>query len=537
MRPWLALVISLAFAFAYAATRNIYDDEVASFGTTMRPFAEIWRAANAGDIHPPGQYVLSSFFLNLMGSARSMTLGPLVFIYIGLTSFVAALLRNNTLVGSSRTLFAVVAFLHPQILMWGGSIRWQSYWTGLALIVLTLGLSLHREPEDEKLDLPSYPVLLTTGLLLAALLYINYLSFVLIGAFALAWAIRYPMSPASWARLAFTLAIAGLLFIPQIRPLVDVHMASAARQTPSGIGVFLKLLPGALVGQALMPWHPVAPLFGLTTLPFFFVLLGRARRHFFGHSGAARAIRLPSPTWLALLFMYLVVFAMALGTGLGGKPRSFVILSPIFAYLLAVAWQWTSSRALRRTAIVVVGLWIASSGYNLLAKVGTTKGGVNDRYDEVLAVAQEELSGRKTLFFTHDTSLAFALHDAAETLGEAWAVCGTADDYYHGSPCLPAIQDDRKVERVVLVTSFIGSFLTHQLSLNRAQQAVSDSIHIDRRAQVSWDRDAAMKRRIPGRKTQLCPDYRFTLYFGRPNPAVDFEALAEGYRNLTPDPP
>ncbi|MBW2388073.1 MAG: hypothetical protein JRG89_06510 [Deltaproteobacteria bacterium] len=284
MRPWLALVISLAFAFAYAATRNIYDDEVASFGTTMRPFAEIWRAANAGDIHPPGQYVLSSFFLNLMGSARSMTLGPLVFIYIGLTSFVAALLRNNTLVGSSRTLFAVVAFLHPQILMWGGSIRWQSYWTGLALIVLTLGLSLHREPEDEKLDLPSYPVLLTTGLLLAALLYINYLSFVLIGAFALAWAIRYPMSPASWARLAFTLAIAGLLFIPQIRPLVDVHMASAARQTPSGIGVFLKLLPGALVGQALMPWHPVAPLFGLTTLPFFFVLLGRARRHFFGHS-------------------------------------------------------------------------------------------------------------------------------------------------------------------------------------------------------------------------------------------------------------
>ena len=89
----------------------------------MRPLAEIWRAANAGDVHPPGQYVLSSFFLNLTDSARWMMIGPLVFMYSGLTLFVAALLRGNALVGSSRALFAAVAFLHPQVLIWGSSIR------------------------------------------------------------------------------------------------------------------------------------------------------------------------------------------------------------------------------------------------------------------------------------------------------------------------------------------------------------------------------------------------------------------------------
>ena len=89
-------------------------------------------------------------------------------------------------------------------------------------------------------------MLLATGLLFAVLLYVNYLTFVLIGAFAIGWAIRYETTLASLARLGFTLTIAAVLFIPQIQPLMDVHMIGSGKQTISGIGVFLKFLPGAL---------------------------------------------------------------------------------------------------------------------------------------------------------------------------------------------------------------------------------------------------------------------------------------------------
>ncbi|MEZ4218920.1 MAG: hypothetical protein R3E88_20790 [Myxococcota bacterium] len=151
--PWIALAAGVAFAVAFAATRNLYDDEVASFRLATQGYADLWREANAHDVHPPGQYALGRLFLGLAGSPRRAMLGPIALLYGSLALFVAALLREGELRGGARALFAAVAVLHPQVAMWGTSLRWQPAWTALALVSLVLALGLGRRraahPHDD----------------------------------------------------------------------------------------------------------------------------------------------------------------------------------------------------------------------------------------------------------------------------------------------------------------------------------------------------------------------------------------------------
>jgi len=536
---WLGLVALLVFAIAFAATRNIYDDEVNALRLTLLPIPELWARANAQDVHPPGVYVLPRLALLATGSVRASTAGAILFVAAGLLVFVGALLRGGTLSGRARLLFVGLAFLHPQVLMWGTSTRWQSYWTGLALIALTVGLALHREPdsrapEGDDLAPPPVPVSLALGLGLGAMLYLNYLTALFIPAIGLAWLLRYPLSRASLVRLACVGVVAFALFLPQLGPLLAVHLPNSGDQVARPLIAVLKMVPGVFAGEAVVPWHPIAPIAGVASLVFLLPLLGAARRWLAERGGATGLLRGASPAWLVLLVFAAALFTAAVVSGLGRKPRSFLLLGPVLAYPIALGWQWSRARWLRVGGVVVFALWISISGYHLLAKVGAVKAGFNDRYDEVIRVAQEEAAGRTALFFSHDPALAFAIHEAARERGERWAVCGVQDDVYHGSPCRRLLDASAPVDVVVVVDSYVGSFLSRMSRIERASNAILDAIRVHRRAATSFDPDAAMKRRLPGPYARLLPDHRFVLYLGEPLEGAKLARLAELYRSIAP---
>jgi len=530
LASWVALAAALLFSIAFAATRNVYDDEIASFRLTTLPLIEGWHLANAQDVHPPLQYAAGHVFLRAAGSARLAMLGPIAVLYAGTALFVAALLREEELRGGARTLFAAIGFLHPQMLMWGSSLRWQPLWTGVALAMISLGLELGRGSDTPRRGRAARALALAAVALAAtALLYLNYATLVFLVALSVGAAIRFGLRGA--APLLAPLAIAGLAFAPQLDAMWNVHMRATDAQVANLAIVALKLAPGAVVGEALLPWHPLAPIFGLATLPFLAKLVAMAVARV--RSGAHAPAR--GPAWLALLGIYVALVALALATGLGRKPRNFILLGPLFAYLFAFAWQSTRTRALRVGAVALVALWIATSAAHLWLRVGTSKSGFNDHYEEVVAFAASTARGRGAVFFTHDPALAFAIHEHARIRGERWAACSTTPDWLHEVACAERSGVPATIERVFLVDSYVGSYFARRFELAEAINAVGRSLEVERRAELSRDRDAAMKRRLPGALAKLSPDHRFTVFDGRPTAAFELERFARAYLALAPE--
>ena len=53
------LAVSLLVSLAFLSVRNIYDDEALSLAVVDSSVSQIIKAANTGDVHPPGMYLLA----------------------------------------------------------------------------------------------------------------------------------------------------------------------------------------------------------------------------------------------------------------------------------------------------------------------------------------------------------------------------------------------------------------------------------------------------------------------------------------------
>src|SRR5579871_751089 len=121
------LCISAVCAVATLAKRNLYDDEISSLYVVTGSVRSIVRFAYEEDVHPPGMYLLTHIAHAILPSFRWMNLFPLAVLYVGLCVFVLAvapLFRRRW----SRALFLLLATLNPQVVLWGTSFRWYSWW-------------------------------------------------------------------------------------------------------------------------------------------------------------------------------------------------------------------------------------------------------------------------------------------------------------------------------------------------------------------------------------------------------------------------
>jgi len=179
------LAVSAAISVVLLSVRNLYDDEIFSLDLITSPVAKILSVAAEGDVHPPGMYLLAHWAYGVVPSFRWINLFPLLLVYVGLAYF---LVQVTPLFARARerVCLLLLATLHPQLLMWGGTFRWYGWWTGLALIALTAAL----QPKETRplLGVGRAAVL---GLLLAGLFYLNYVTFLFASAMGAAMVLRY----------------------------------------------------------------------------------------------------------------------------------------------------------------------------------------------------------------------------------------------------------------------------------------------------------------------------------------------------------
>ncbi len=246
--PFLAL--SATVSIILLAVRNLYDDELFSLYLVTGRARDIFTLTAQGDVHPPGMYLLAHLAWVIVPSFRWMNLLPGLILYIGLAIFLFQVVPLFTRT-RSQVCVLLLASLHPQLLMWATTYRWYSWWTGLALITITIAL----QPRESLPTLSNIRAL-TLGLLLACLFYLNYITFLFAAALAVAMFFRYRFQPPKFLLLR-TLLITGVFFTliaPQLHTMLAVHIPDGRSQRYGLVISSLRLLQSIATSEAYLPW-------------------------------------------------------------------------------------------------------------------------------------------------------------------------------------------------------------------------------------------------------------------------------------------
>lgn len=498
------LLISAALSVLALRARNLYDDELLSLELVTSPVRTIVAISNEGDLHPPGMYLLAHAAWQVTHSYRWMNLAPLAVLYAGLSVFV---LRLISLIGTTRqqVCFLALATLHPELLIWSSTFRWYSWWTGLALITIMIAL----QPDRREPQL-GHARAAGLGVLLGGLFYLNYITFLFIGALVCAMHVRFRAQSWRWklARAA-TIAVPFLvLAAPQARTMITVHLANSRRQGYGLLVSCVRTVQAFTTSEAYLPWHPIAIVATLVIAPLLLCGLVRLLRR---QSPENTIAGLHSLAWLTLVFAVLVI-----ATGLGSKPRSALLLVPLLAPAGAIGLGSLPKR-LEDATLAFLLLWCAWGTAHILGRHGLQKATMDDRPEQVAAfigqTAMHSDDPACTVAVTYDSAVAFELaHDPG----------------FHGvivSPFRGAVfsgpqpKPPGKCTRADLfvVDSYVNpdALGTYTRELNAARAYITGDATV---ARLSPDPDAQRKRelaRIPGLAAGAdLPDDRFVVTYG-----------------------
>lgn len=510
----LALIISAVVAVAILAARGLYDDELLSLPIITSTARAIIRFAGTSDVHPPGMYLLGHVALLMIPSFRWMNLIPTLVFYAGLAAFItslAPLFRH----AASRAVFLLLATLHPQLLLWGTSYRWYSWWTGFALITVVIALQPRRS--SPPLSVGRSLVIAT---LLAALFYINYIALLFAFALAVSMAYRYrALSSSRKLRLGLlTIAVFSAVVGPQLIILVGTQLALSSSQRTGIVSSFARLLQGTLASECYLPWHPLAIVTAASlacALAAGFSIQGRP------HAGEAvdeTQNPLKSISVLAAVFFLLVALS-----GLGGRPRNGLLLVPLFAAAFAYATNRLPVRV-KHAMLVLVALWSAVGIGHMINRTGLAKSMMIDRPEQVVAFIRATANDGCAVVVTDDAPLTFAVSHPRDP--RILLLSHFAEPIGESRSTLPA---ECSHTSLYIVHSYIVGSPQWAATLKSELDSATRLITGPRSAaSFNFDPDAARKRalsRIPGVNGDLSsaaglPDYRYTVIAGPIDPSA-----------------
>jgi hypothetical protein len=468
-------------------------------------------------------YLLAHFAYRVIPSFRWMGLFPCLFVCAGLAVF---LCQITPLFAQTRSQLCLLllATLHPQLLLWSTTFRWYSWWTGLALIALTVAL----QPRNPRPTLGAARAL-TLALLLACLFYLNYITLLFVVALGAAMLARYQ----PWKRLLFpallTLGVFCALIAPQLHTMIAIHIPNGGDQRSNLATSILRLLQSIATSEAYLPWHPLAILAGLLFAALCVVgLIALLRLH---RQPAADAT---GSALASLLVFCLLFFLLVVATGLGGKPRNGLLLIPVLAPAAALVVGTLRPR-LQSTVLIFFALWSAVGIAHILGRYGLTKASMNDHPEQVVAFVRHTADSGCAVAVTYDTGLTFALAQA--NLPGTLIVSPVLRPIFGASQSLRT--DNCAHTRLYAVQTFLGAGDPETQPLKDELQSSTHFIQGKPRTDsFSFDPDAARKRslaRIPGLGGELAsaatlPDYRYVVISGPIDPAA-----IEAMRQRMPD--
>ena len=541
------LAVSAALTGVVLALRNLYDDEISSLNLIAGPVANILGATRQGDVHPPGMYLLAHLAYSIVPSFRWMDLFPSLFVYAGLAIFLFQVTPLFTRTRAQVCLL-LLATLHPQLLLWNSTFRWYSWWTGIALIAITVAL----QPRVAEPRLSACRGLVL-GLLLASLFYLGYITFLFAVALAPAMLLRYRSQP--WRRLLTPVLLALVVFCALIAPRIPTLIAVQLPNNGQRAGLadsFSRLLQSIAASEAYLPWHPLAILadllFAALSIAGLAALLRLRRTQSLSASLRARLqpchatqgeqpalapeakqpYARPSNALASITLFGLFFFLLVAATGLGGKPRNGLLLVPVLAPAAALIVETLRPRV-QFAILVFFVLWSAVGITHIAGRHGLAKATMNDHPEQVVAFIRQTTGPGCAVVVTYDTGLAFSLAEAhlpRLLILSIWPIPGSGN-----ATSLSAADCART--NLYAVHSYLGDTRAGARALidqvQSSTQFIAGQLRID---SFSFDPDARLKRRlarIPGLGSDLAPaaqlpDYRYVVTSGTINPAA-LEAL------------
>ncbi len=524
----LFLCFSFLFSVAFLSVRNIYDDEYSNLVYVGLTLPQVVHVANSQDVHPPGMYVLTNLAYRVIPSPRWINLFSLLGLYAGLTTFLLAvtpLFRSR----GSQLCFVLLVSLHPQLLMWGNTIRWYSWWTGLALVTLIVALRPERgdagASPDEALRFGNGRAIVL-ALLLAALFYLNYITLVFGAALGLALLFRYRLR--AWKQYLLTLGVFCLLIYPQVHPFLTVHIPSGKNQQSSFLLSLARLVQATLSSEAFLPWHPLA----ILALLVFGALLvaGIVQAVRTRPLGLRAALLTPDHGLGSIVLFSFVFFALVAAAGFGFKPRNGLLLVPVLAAPCALALGGLRGRW-QAGALIILALWTGVGLSHLVRREGLTKANMNNRPEELVRILRTTKAPDCAVVVTYDSLMNLTV--ASGRLPRVLLLTSEGSPVPLSSPPFPG-SSCRSVT-LFRVRSYLGG-LGHwgerlSAEMNAAGAGLAEPAQT---LNLSYDSDAARKRKfafISGAAD--LPDYRYIVTVNRITPA-EFQSVEQKLPQFAP---
>jgi hypothetical protein len=442
-----------------------------------------------------------------------MNLFSAIVLYAGLAVFASQVTPLLTKV-RAKICFLLIATLHPQLLMWGVTYRWYGWWTGLALVAITVALQpLRPRP---KLAVPRA---LVVGLLLACLFYLNFITFLFALALAVVMLLRYRLQPRRQLITSALIACGVFLALaaPQFPAMISVHIPNGVSQRSSVLNSSIHLLQAIAASEAYLPWHPLAILADLLFAALCICGLIALRRMLRSPRGSEAPLpvspRSDGPLASILLFG-LLFFLLVAASGLGGRPRNGLLLIPVLAP--AAALITATLRPRMQTAILIFYvLWATVGIAHLTGRYGLAKASMISHPEQVATFIRQTSGPGCSVVVTYDAILAFTVTQA--DLPRTIVVSPFREPllggphYLHGNDCAHV--------HLYVVQSYAAEEDDTTQELQAATHFFEGPPRTD---SFSFDPDAARKRslaRIPGLGSDLAsaaalPDYRYVVISG-----------------------
>lgn len=360
---------------------NGYDDEFYNIFLVEKYGFNLLSIVQSTDVHPPGSYLINFLLFKIFGDwsyvrATTGVCAASIFSY--------AIHSMKSRHGALSGIFAFVFLgLNPALLLWCTGLRWYAYFVPIVAWLLitprTAGVW--------------YWAKFSLGLILLA--YIGYAAIIM--APAILW-LYYSSSHATKVQrfkgAALAIGSASIIYSHQFFVFLTVHYHNKGSQV-SSIGENLRGFAVAQIGnQGIFPISIAGILSSCGIIGIFFLYIKYVIKH-----GQRSEFFMP----------YIITSICLIGSGLAGKFRNFVIISPLQAL-----WISSLPSDLMRQRLFLIFAGILSFAnffgvYNVATHQNTTKNSWNLPSNEViqLAVDASRRCVGRPYILTHDPTLTY----------------------------------------------------------------------------------------------------------------------------------
>lgn len=394
-----------------------YDDELINIDliNNLKTESAISNHVIARDVHPPTHYLINKWLFDIFGSWSTLRIISAILVCFSGFFYIEKTRESNSLI-EDFTLITIVA-LNPAFLLWGTSIRWYAYF----IPVLFVLLSAKKTESSLK-----HWLLFTIAITLMS--YIGYAGVFLIPSlFIIHWVKDQSKTNKKIKFALASLVTFGLLYSYQFYILINYQVKNSDGQifslTKSAIGFIITQISN----QGVFPTSVagILSIIGFTLLYIRdFLLIIKQKKIETG------------------IIAYLIGVIVFFITGIAGKMRNFVALSPLQNSLFFNPDQ-SKYKRLYLSALALIFCANVWGMYNVSFHINTTKNSWNLPIDDLLNnLAQENKN--TTLILNHDPLIGDVL------IKKGYKIY---NPYINNKEQI----NTSSIEKVIVLKSFIGS--------------------------------------------------------------------------------